>query len=137
MLDGHGSGRAAHKVHAVGSGIGMHQGERCRRDLIAQGQHTAKMASMPPAAPSKWPVADLVELTAIRASRPNMALMASSSPRSPSGVEADRASLQEGRLALLRESGLAPKTSVPPVSSHKHSYVPLQKALVFFRRRLA
>ena len=46
-----------------------------------------KMAPSPPAAPSRCPVADFVALTAIAKSRPNTLLIASISPRSPTGVE--------------------------------------------------
>src|SRR6185312_1815857 len=47
-----------------------------------------KIASTPPAAPSRWPVTDLVELIAsFFAWSPNTRLAACTSPRSPSGVE--------------------------------------------------
>ena len=49
---------------------------------------TEKIASMPPAAPSRWPVIDLVELTIIfQAWSPKARFIANVSARSPSGVE--------------------------------------------------
>jgi hypothetical protein len=50
---------------------------------------TEKIASTPPAAPSKWPVADFVALIAAEAFLPKTALIAASSPRSPTGVEVE------------------------------------------------
>src|SRR5471030_2655204 len=47
----------------VALGIAIEQIRRGRRDLIAHREHR-KTASMPPAAPSRWPVMDLVDETA-------------------------------------------------------------------------
>ena len=53
--------------------------------LIANAQIAV---SIPPAAPSRWPVIDFVELTAtFRACAPNTVLMAVVSHLSPTGVE--------------------------------------------------
>ena len=48
---------------------------------------TVKIASIPPAAPNRWPVADLVALIATLAFAPNSVLIAASSPLSPTGVD--------------------------------------------------
>ena len=65
---------------------GIAQIDGWRADLIADGQN-GKIASTAPAAPSRCPVMDLVELTATRVSAPNTCLIARVSARSPKGVE--------------------------------------------------
>src|SRR3546814_17620284 len=55
-------------------------------------------ASTPPAAPSRWPVIDLVELTMVLyAWSPSAALPAIVSARSPAGVAVDRKSVGAGK----------------------------------------
>src|SRR6185437_6984423 len=65
-----------------------------------------KIASTPPAAPSRWPVVDLVELIAsFLAWSPNTFFAAITSPRSPSGVEVPCA------LMYCTSAGLRPASS--------------------------
>jgi hypothetical protein len=74
------------------------------------------MASAPPAAPSMWPVMDLVELTAIRYARsPRARLTARVSAASPAGVEVPWA------LMYWIWSGLTPASSI---ARRMHSAAP-------------
>src|SRR3546814_1066275 len=59
-------------------------------------------ASTPPAAPSRWPVIDLVELTMVLyAWSPSAALTAIVSARSPAGVEVPRSEEHTSELQSL------------------------------------
>jgi len=55
--------------------------------IWSRSARAVKMASTPPAAPSRWPIADFVDVTTIFDPRPKTPLIASSSPLSPTGVE--------------------------------------------------
>lgn len=79
-------GFAANQVEALGVGVGRFQVERGGGELVAQCQDREDRLDAAGSA-RRWPVADLVALMASPLPVPNTALMAASSPLSPTWVE--------------------------------------------------
>lgn len=79
-------GFAANQVEALGVGVGRFQVERGGGELVAQCQDREDRLDAA-GGTRRWPVADLVALMASPLPVPNTALMAASSPLSPTWVE--------------------------------------------------
>ena len=82
----HGPGLIGDEVDTLAGRIGLFK-LRVGGATWSLSARIVKMASSPPAAPSRCPVADFVPLTATSKFAPKTLLIASISPRSPSGVE--------------------------------------------------